>query len=78
MKKIRKMDERELSLSLKVWRICYIVLNITIIICFFLSVFDVLKGKERIYLSIIIIADAITYSIATIIYNPNRKIKNEK
>lgn len=78
MKKIRKMDERELSLSLKVWRICYLVLNITIIICFFLSVFDVLKGKERIYLSIIIIADAITYSIATIIYNPNRKIKNEK
>lgn len=75
MKLIRKMDERELMLSLKVCRVCYVVLSLTIAVCFFLAVFDIFEGNESIYLSIIMIVDAITYLITTLIYNPN---KNEK
>lgn len=78
MKSIRKMDERELMLSLKVCRVCYVVLSITIAVCFFLSAFDILEGKESIYLSIIMFVDAVTYLIATLIYNPEKKIKDEK
>lgn len=75
MKLIRKMDERELMLSLKVCRVCYVVLSLTIAVCFLLAVFDIFEGNESIYLSIIMIVDAITYLITTLIYNPN---KNEK
>ena len=78
MKNIRKMDERELMLSLKVCRVCYIVLSFTILACFLLASFDIFKGKESIYLSIIMLVDAITYVIATLIYNPNKKENNEK
>lgn len=78
MKKIRKMDERELMLSLKVCRLCYVVLSITILVCFLLAAFDIFEDKESIYLSIIMIVDAITYLIATLIYNPDKKEKNEK
>lgn len=78
MKKIKKMDERELMLSLKVCRVCYVVLSLTIAVCFFLAACNILEGKESIYLSIIMFVDAITYLIATIIYNPDRKIKDEK
>ena len=78
MKNIRKMDERELFLSLKVCRVCYITLSITILICFLLAISNVFEGKESIYLSIIMLVDAITHLIATIIYNPDRKMKNEK
>ena len=78
MKSIKKMDERELMLSLKVCRVCYVVLSLTIALCFFLAALDILKGKESIYLSIIMFVDAITYLIATLIYNPDKKIKNEK
>jgi len=78
MKSIRKMDERELMLSLKVCRVCYVALSITILVCFLLASFDVFAGKESIYLSIIMLVDAITYLIATLIYNPEKKIKDEK
>ena len=78
MKSIRKMDERELMLSLKVCRVCYVALSITILVCFLLASFDVCAGKESIYLSIIMLVDAITYLIATLIYNPEKKIKDEK
>lgn len=78
MKSIRKMDERELMLSLKVCRVCYIALSLTILVCFLLASFDVFAGKESIYLSIIMMVDAVTYLIATLIYNPDKKVKNEK
>lgn len=78
MEKIRKMDERELLMSLKVSRICYVSLSLTILVCFLLAIFNVFAGKESIYLSIIMIVDAITFSIAKVIYNPNKKIENEK
>ena len=78
MKKIRKMDERELMLSLKVCRVCYVVLSLTILACFLLASFDIFAGKESIYLSIIMLVDAITYLIATLIYNPDKKERNEK
>lgn len=78
MKSIRKMDERELMLSLKVCRVCYVALSLTILVCFLLASFDVFAGKESIYLSIIMMVDAVTYLIATLIYNPDRKVKNEK
>ena len=78
MKSIRKMDERELMLSLKICKVCYIVLSITILVCFLLALFNIFEGKESIYLSIIMLVDSITYLIATIIYHPDKKIKNEK
>lgn len=78
MKSIKKMDERELMLSLKVCRVCYVVLSLTIAVCFFLAALDVFAGKESIYLSIIMLVDAISYAIATIIYDPNKKVKDEK
>lgn len=78
MKKLRKFDERELMMTLKTCRICYVVLSLTVFACWFLSTFDVFKGKESMYLDIILLVDAITYLIAIIIYNPERKQKNEK
>ena len=72
------MDERELILSLKMCRLCYIVFSLTILVCFLFAAFDILKGKESIYLSIIMLVDAITYLVATFIYNPDKKIKDEK
>ena len=65
-------------LSLKVCRVCYVALSLTILVCFLLASFDVFAGKESIYLSIIMMVDAVTYLIATLIYNPDRKVKNEK
>ena len=78
MKKIRKFDERELMITLKTCRICYVILSLTVFICWFLSTCNVFKGKENLYLDIILLVDAITYLITIIIYNPNRKQKNEK
>lgn len=78
MKRIRKMDERELMMQLKVCRVCYIVLSLVIFICFSLQFFNVFEGKEGIYLPIIMLVDSVTFAIATIIYNPDKKCKNEK
>lgn len=77
MKKIRKMDERELMMSLKVSRICYTVLSLTVFACWFLSTYDIFNGKEGLFLSIIGLVDAVTYLIAILIYNPDRKIKKK-
>lgn len=78
MKKIRKMDERELMMSLKACRICYTVLSLSVFICWFLSTFEIVNDKNGILLSVITLIDAITYVIALFIYNPDKKIKNEK
>lgn len=78
MKKIRKFDERELMMTLKMCRICYVVLSLTVFACWFLSTFDIFKGKESLYIDIILLVDAITYLITIFIYNPDKKVKNEK
>lgn len=78
MKKIRKMDERELMMSLKACRICYTVLSLSVFICWFLSTLEIVNDKNGILLSVITLIDAITYVIALFIYNPDKKIKNEK
>ena len=78
MKKIRKMDERELMMSLKACRICYTVLSLSVFICWFLNTLEIVNDKNGILLSVITLIDAITYLIALFIYNPDKKIKNEK
>ena len=72
------MDERELMMTLKMCRICYVVISLTVFSCWFLSTFDILKGRESLYLDIILLVDAITGLITLFIYNPDKKKKNEK
>jgi len=78
MKKIRKMDERELSLVLKSSRINYVVLSLTVLIFWLLSSLDIFEGKEKLFISIIFLVDALTYLITSLIFNPNKIKNNEK
>ena len=78
MKKIRKMDERELMMSLKTCRICYTVLSLSMFICWFLTSLEIVDDKKGLILPILMLIDAVTYLIALFIYNPEKKIKNEK
>ena len=59
-------------------KIKYLLMFVVILACFLLASFDIFAGKESIYLSIIMLVDAITYLIATLIYNPDKKERNEK
>jgi len=78
MKKIRKMDERELSLVLKSSRINYVVLSLTVLIFWLLSCLDIFEEKEKLFMSIIFLVDALTYLITSLIFNPNKIKNNEK
>ena len=78
MEKIRKMDERELSLVLKASRINYVVLSLTVLIFWILSGLNIFEGKEDLFISIIFLVDALTYLVTSIVFSPSRVKKNEK
>ena len=77
MKKIRKMDEMELMIQLKTIRLCYLALMICIIGIDIYEMWAKELSERSIYISILVLVDAIVYLIATLIYAP-KKAKKEK
>ena len=71
---MKKQNEKEILKQLKTCRLCYGIVSFSIAVCFLLSELSVLKGKESIYLSIILLGDSITY----IIYTLSTKKTNNK
>lgn len=75
---MKKTNEKELLKQLKTCRLCYGIVSFSIAICFLLSSVNVLKGKESIYLSIILLVDSITYIIYTLSNKDKKSNKKEK
>jgi len=72
---MKKQNEKEILKQFKTCRLCYGIVSFSIATCFLLSSIDILKGKESIYLSIILLIDSITYIIYTL---STRKTNNSK
>lgn len=72
---MKKQNEKEIIKQFKTCRLCYGIVSFSIAVCFLLSELSVLKGKESIYLSIILLIDSITYIVYTL---STRKKDNKK
>ena len=75
---MKKQNEKEIIKQFKTCRLCYGIVSFSIAVCFLLSELSVLKGKESIYLSIIILIDSITYIVYTLSTKDKKTNKKEK
>lgn len=76
--KINKLEFLELKRVLQVYTICYIMLGLTILIYFLLSVANILEGKEGIYLSMISLISSIIFLADKMHRKLTTKKKNNK
>lgn len=75
---MKKQNEKEIIKQFKTCRLCYGIVSFSIAVCFLLSELSVLKGKESIYLSIILLVDSITYIVYTLSTKDKKSNKKEK
>lgn len=75
---MKKTNEKEIIKQFKTCRLCYGIVSFSIAVCFLLSELNVLKGKESIYLSIILLVDSITYIVYTLSTKDKKSNKKEK
>ncbi|MBR6504387.1 MAG: hypothetical protein IKT41_01480 [Clostridia bacterium] len=77
MKKIRKMDEMELMIQLKIIRVCYLSLLICLIGIDLYETWTKEPSEKSMYIIILCLINSIAYLVATWIYAP-KKAKKEK